>query len=136
MQKCKFFLALYLFLCPVVLFAETPIYTEEQTLPITVTQAQPKFIIRLKSNATTGYQWSVRYNKMLFKAHHKYESSYDPAKKDQLIGAPGHETWTFEYLPQPMTSLAKVKSTDISFSYQRKWEKEPVNKLVFHVTLP
>lgn len=136
MQKSKFFLALYLFLCPVILFAQTPIYTEEQaSTPITVTQEQPKFIIRLQSNATTGYRWSAHYDKMLFKAHHHYESSYDPAKKDQLVGAPGYETWTFEYLPQPKTSLAKVKNTDLSFSYQRKWEKEPVKQLVFHMVL-
>src|SRR5690348_10788012 len=109
MQKFKFFLTLYLFLCPALLFAETPTYTEDQaSTTITVTQQQPLFIIKLKSNATTGYKWTSHYDKMLFKVHHKYETPYDPTKKDQLIGAPGHQIWTFEYLPQPKTSSAKV----------------------------
>lgn len=135
MQNLKIIFMLYLLLCPGLLFAKPPIYTEQQT-QITVKANQPTFIIKLKSNPTTGYEWSVNYNNKLLKVRYAFESPYDPTQKRQMLGAPGYGVWTFELVPQPRVALAIIKTTDIQFSYQRSWEKEPVDNLVFNVTLP
>ncbi|GEM_PF-735597 len=135
MQKLKIIFMLYLLLCSGLLFAKTPIYTEKQT-QITVKANQPTFIIKLKSNPTTGYEWSVNYNNKLLKVRYAFESPYDSTQKRQMLGTPGYGVWTFELVPQPRGALAIVRTTDIQFSYQRKWEKQPVDNRVFTVMLP
>ncbi|HLB58345.1 MAG TPA: protease inhibitor I42 family protein, partial [Gammaproteobacteria bacterium] len=58
-NKIKYSLAIgIIFLNPVV-YAETTVYTEDKPA-IVLTSTQPEFVIKLKSNATTGYSWFLR----------------------------------------------------------------------------
>ncbi len=136
MQRFKFVMRLFLFLFPLSLFAKSPIYTETQT-HITIKSSQPTFIIKLKSNPTTGYEWSVNFNNKLLKlVRYMYESSYDPTKRMQMVGAPGYGVWTFELVPQPLGALALIKTTEVQFFYQRRWETNAVDHRTFNVILP
>lgn len=98
--------------------ASMPAYDEEQ-LHISVGSNQPGFIIKLKSNPTTGYSWSLKsFDKTLLEStHHQFI-----AAKTKLIGAPGFEEWTFNVLP---AAFGKKRHTTLTFVYARSWEKEP-----------
>ena len=123
----------YFLLYPAFLFAKTPIYTEKQT-DIVLSPNQSIFTIKLKSNPSTGYTWSIDYDKKLLKLVSAiYEPPYSSSKTMQRIGAPGHEIWTFKMVPPSAASSALIKSTAIRFSYQRAWERKPVDKIVFTI---
>lgn len=135
MRRSMVILILSLVVFPIQLFADSPIYKENQT-QITTTVKQLTFIIKLTANPTTGYNWSVNYDKnYLNLIRYQYESSYDPSQKFQKVGAPGVGVWTFKIVPQ-QPATARSQTTQIKFSYQRPWEKQPVNTLTFNVTLP
>src|SRR6056297_3167536 len=59
---------------------------------ILVNEKQPQFSITLQSNPTTGFSWFLsKYNgKLIQIVSHKYI-----APSSKLMGAPGHEVWTF-----------------------------------------
>ncbi|HSW70423.1 MAG TPA: protease inhibitor I42 family protein [Gammaproteobacteria bacterium] len=125
------FLITTLFL-PLSLFAtenaELPIYTEQQT-SFLITAEQPQFIIKLKSNPTTGYSWFLK----------KYASRYLQAlahrfqgPDTKMLGAPGYELWTFKMKP---AAFVVPLRTSLSFAYLRPWEKnEPSPSLVFWIS--
>lgn len=88
----------------------------EDTLSIHVSHNQPNFIVSLKANPTTGYQWSlVRFdNKLLTLAESKYEAS-----KTHLIGSGGKMLFTFSL----NKGMSYPKSTQMVFKYARPWDK-------------
>lgn len=143
MKKITLLTTLSLFLFSGLLFAEVsaptaciPVYTEDQSNIDATTQHT--FIIKLKANATTGYEWFADYDKSLLKVNYTYDSSYDPTQTNQKVGAPGSGIWIVEVKPQPISALAIVKNTEIHFAYKRGWEKDiaPIQQLTFYVTLP
>ena len=72
-------------------------------------------VVTLESNETTGYKWSLVQNSdnsVLSNTGDKYI-----APQTTLLGAPGHEEWTFK-------ALKKGNST-ISMAYSRIWESVP-----------
>lgn len=73
-------------------------------------------IITLESNATTGFSWAVSANTdeaVLQPMGSEYRA---PGLTDPpVLGAGGHEEWTFK-------TLAKGQST-LSMAYERSWEK-------------
>lgn len=99
--------------------AEPAIYTQDKPT-IIATPDKSEFIIKLKSNATTGYSWFLRqYDKnMIEPVSHKYQHPVS-----QLVGAPGFELWTFRVRSEGFT-VPQV--TYIRFIYSRPWE--PANQ--------
>lgn len=91
------------------------VYIQEKPV-IIATPDKSEFIIQLKSNATTGYEWFLRqYDKNIIEpVSHKYQRP-----TSQLVGAPGLEFWTFRIKPEGFT-VPQV--TYIRFVYSRPWE--------------
>lgn len=107
---------------------ELPAYTEDKPV-IMVSADAPQFVIKLKSNATTGYAWFLLdYNsKMISPVSHTYQV----AKDKNLVGAPGYELWTFRVMP---TGFIVPQETMLGFVYIRPWEVGgDVKPLVFKV---
>lgn len=98
-----------------------PVNTETQSR-ISVTSAQPEFIIKLTSNPTTGYIWQLReYDKSkISPLTHRYV-----APTTKLMGASGYELWKFRAKP---AAFAEPHVTSIKFDYVRPWEPENVAK--------
>lgn len=106
------------------------IYTEQNT-SITITRKQPQFIIKLRSNPTTGFSWSLkRYDPQLIQPmNHYFQSRHHP----QLIGAPGYELWTFKATAKTFTASLQ---TPIVLIYARPWEKvKPIATIIFWVSV-
>ena len=99
---------------------DTAVHLQDKTAFI-VTSDKPVFVIKLKSNPTTGYTWFLREysTKMLTPVKHYYE-----VPQTKLIGAPGYELWTFRvnqeaFIVPQMLTLRLIyarpwKSTDAS----------------------
>ena len=109
--------------------ADTPVTTEDKPA-ITVSEAMPEFVVKLKSNPTTGYSWFLRdYNSnLLTPVKHVYEAATDK----KLVGAAGYELWTFR-----VRAAATVvpQQTMIRFVYTRPWQTEDTGtQKVFKVT--
>lgn len=104
-------------------------YTENK-LGIVVDAKHPEFTIKLVSNPTTGYSWSLReYDKKLLKLrHHEFQKP----KNTKLVGAPGYEVWTF----RAKSSVFDLpEQTIIKLAYARRWEaKNPAKEIVFVVS--
>ncbi len=86
-----------------------------KTIQMNVNKDEKQFIVSLKSNPTTGFQWSVvSYDKDRFKL---LDSSYERSKT-HLMGAGGYMKFSF--------SLKEGKRypehTVIKFKYSRPWE--------------
>ncbi len=96
---------------------------------ILVTVKQPEFIIKLKSNPSTGYSWFLReYNaNLIAPVKHTYE-----AGTKNLIGSSGFELWTFRVKPAGFTV---PQQTVIRMIYTRPWEgSDTSTQMVFRVT--
>jgi inhibitor of cysteine peptidase len=122
-----------LFLFAPQLFAadtKTPveIFTEDQT-SIAITKDKPQFVIKLKSNPTTGYAWFLReYDAQLVTpVKHVFESP----KEKKVLGASGFELWTFR---MKETSFKVPQQTMIRFVYARPLETDQSKQVVFRVS--
>lgn len=103
-------------------------YTEDKT-SISVNVKDPVFVLKLKSNPTTGYTWFLReYDSTLITP---VKNEYvQPNKK--LIGAPGFENWTFKVKPAGFTV---PQQTTIRMVYTRPWQSnDSGTQLVFRIT--
>lgn len=108
--------------------ADNATYSEDKT-NITVTAEQPEFVLKLKSNPTTGYSWFLQeYNSSLITpVKHFFQA---PTKG--LMGAPGFDFWTFRVKPQ---GFAVPQQTTIRMVYARAWEsKDSETQIVFKVS--
>lgn len=104
------------------------IYTEADTA-ITVSAAAPDFIVKLKANPTTGYNWTMQSSddQLVKMTKHEYQ-----APKKGLIGAGGFDVWQFTASPAMFSGGKQVK---LNFSYARNWEKvAPAKTLEFTVS--
>ncbi len=97
--------------------SEIPVYTEQKT-SVLATANQPKFIIKLKSNPTTGYSWFLKEYNTHYLEPVKHE--FQAAENRQRVGAPGYEVWTFKLKP---AAFAVPLQTTLRFVYARPWEK-------------
>lgn len=85
------------------------------------------FIIALKANRTTGYEWQI--DKPLDGNKIKYKKfSYAPDETG-LVGSGGMEEWRFE--------AVGAGRARVSFKYVRPWEKDvkPADKRSFGVDI-
>lgn len=100
--------------------------------PIKVHPGQP-FVISLESNPSTGYEWSlVGYDKNLVKL---VGHQFIPSQK-KLMGAPGHEEWSFTANSQQQICggvCAVNQVGHIRLKYARKFEKANVKPTNFIV---
>ncbi len=107
---------------------ENNIYTEDK-LNIIATPQSPEFIIKLKSNPTTGYSWFLRDydSNLIAPVSHTFQ------RPGQVMpGAPGYEMWTFRVKP---AGFAVPQQTVIRLIYTRPWEgAETATQLVFRVS--
>src|SRR5579864_1388080 len=80
-----------------------PVYYDPKT-PITVSAAQPEFAIRLKSNPTTGFSWTLKeFDSHIIEVQgHRY---LPPTS--QLVGAGGYEIWSFKVKPVAFTTTSQ-----------------------------
>jgi inhibitor of cysteine peptidase len=133
MRRIKYLLAGFL-LATQITHAAAPvqynnIYTENNTA-IGVSASQPEFIIKLKSNPTTGYSWFLRdYNSALVESiSHEFQAPTDK----KLMGAPGYELWKFKVKPAAFTV---PQQTTIKLVYARPWESgESSTQQIFKIT--
>ena len=104
-------------------------YTEDK-INISVTIAQPEFVIKLKSNPTTGYSWFLReYNSELISPVKHY---FQAETNNKLIGAPGYEIWLFKAKPAAF-NVPQISS--IRFIYARPWmSSDSSTQVVFHLS--
>jgi predicted secreted protein len=87
-----------------------------------------KVTLVLKSNATTGYSWSLDKtgsDKDVKVLSHKYV-----APTNGLMGAPGYEVWTLQ-LPKSMEK--HPHKTKISMDYSQPWTKGSGSTTTFTV---
>lgn len=94
-----------------------PLVYDQTKTAVMVTKAQPVFIIKLKSNPTTGYTWQLReYDKSLITpVRHQYV-----APDSKLMGAPGFDLWTFKV---KNNAFVVPHRTTIRLVYVRPWEE-------------
>lgn len=127
----RLLIGLILLLSATIVFAQadtTDYYTENKTA-ILVTSDHPQFVIKLKSNATTGYSWFLKSfdANLIQPVKHKYEAPIDK----KLMGAPGSDVWTFRVKP---AGFSVPQQTSIRLVYARPWESNgQETQLVFRV---
>jgi len=108
---------------------EPTVYTQDKPVAV-ITAEQPEFIIKLKSNPTTGYTWFLRgyNNDLLQPISHSFQ-----APDSTMVGAPGFELWTFKV---KATAFVVPQQTSIRLAYSRPWEaSESASQLMFRVTI-
>lgn len=97
-------------------FAAEQSVIEDYLSPGDVVAARPgqRFSIRLRSNPTTGYAWLLDCapDSNLVSV---VTNMYVPPANDGVVGAEGHEIWTFKAL--------KTGETEVTLRYARPWEK-------------
>lgn len=98
-------------------------------LSLSVSPSQNSFVVKLKANPTTGFQWNViQFDKQLM----SLTSSQYQKPQSNLIGAGGQMLFTF--------TLNKLKNrpekTNIVFKYARSWEPDgsTIKKVTIHFT--
>lgn len=88
-----------------------------------------ELVIRLLSNRTTGYSWSLVMTGSGV-LEQEGEAAYEAQRSDRrLMGAGGVEIWKFR--------AVKAGSITLKFNYRRPWEKDvpPVKSLSWPVTI-
>jgi len=93
-----------------------------------VSAGQPVFIVKLKSNPTTGYTWFLREydTSLIMPVKHSYQ-----APQSNLIGSSSFELWTFRVKP---AGFVVPQQTTMRMVYARPWQSEGSTQLVFRVT--
>jgi inhibitor of cysteine peptidase len=107
---------------------DVAIYTQDRPA-VVVNPKLPTFIVKLKSNPTTGYSWFLRdFNTdLLIPVSHKFAPPDDP----KLVGAPGFELWTFRMKPP---AFIVPQQTLLRFVYTRPWEAADATPVIFKVS--
>lgn len=104
------------------------IYTEDKP-NINITSKQPEFVLKLKSNPTTGYSWFLReYDANLISPiKHSFQ-----AANNGLVGSSGFDFWTFKVKPAGFTV---PQQTVIRMVYARPWAtSDNPTQVVFRIS--
>ena len=102
----------------------TKTYDETHTGAISVTKGET-FKISLKSNPSTGFQWTANYDLTIFEL---VNTSYK-ADEPQLMGSGGTDTFEFKV-------IGSNTNTNIKFSYARPWESvPPIDEKSFEINI-
>ena len=82
-------------------------------------------VVKLSSNATTGYSWSVPSNPSLLKL---LKSDYSERKQPaQVAGAPGVQKFEWQAI--------EAGDATLQLEYRRPWEKEQPAAKTFSITV-
>lgn len=96
---------------------------------ILVTSSNPVFSIQLASNATTGYSWFLtKINKKLLTPLGQQYIAPD----SKLLGAGGHELWTFKVKPKAFTV---PHLTSIKMTYAQPWNLKEGKQVRFNIAI-
>lgn len=108
--------------------SDSSIYGEDKP-NLVITNKNPTFSLRLKSNPSTGYQWFLReYDADLIQPVSQH---YVPGDAN-LIGTPGYDIWTFKVKP---AAFSVPQQTVIRLIYARAWQgAEGSTQIVFRVS--
>ena len=82
------------------------------------------FEIRRESNPSTGYNWSIQYDKSFLEL---LSQTYEPQSSEIKLGSGGYETFLFKTL--------KSGNTEIKMIYKRKFEENASNSVTFLVKI-
>lgn len=111
--------------CSMLLLVSMPSFSMD-TSTIQVNANSTQFVIKLPSNPTTGFQWSVvSYDQTIL----KLKSSEFIAPQTKLIGAGGVMTYTFTLV----SGETMPENTELEFKNARSWE--PNSGMVKHITV-
>jgi inhibitor of cysteine peptidase len=130
MRRINLLMFMFIFFMSSIFASETiPTYTQDKT-GFSVSVQNKEFIIKLKSNPTTGYTWFLTdYNAGLLEP---VKQVFEAAANKKMIGASGYELWTFRMKP---SAFVVPQQTLIRFVYSRPWEQsEPGQVETFRVT--
>lgn len=108
--------------------SQNNVYTEDK-LNISIDAAHPQFVLKLKSNPTTGYSWFLREydSNLIMPVKHAFTKP-----DNDMPGAGGFETWTFKIKPVGFTV---PQQTILRLIYARPWQgAEGSTQLVFRVS--
>jgi inhibitor of cysteine peptidase len=97
-----------------------------QEIKLKTTKFKP-FFISLSENPTTGYKWNIAFTTGIKMIQTIFDDAPIPGYTGKIPGAGGIRRWLFvntSEIPQRIT-----------FNYQRPWEKNPVQKVVYYVHL-
>lgn len=94
----------------------------QKNLTITA-KKDDQFTVELVANQTTGFSWQAQFDETFIK---KAKQEYI-LPNSSLLGASGLEKFQFQAL--------KAGQTEIKFSYQRPWEKQPAQVLKYQVVI-
>lgn len=86
--------------------------------PLTLERGQ-RLILRLPSNPSTGYRWTVQQAAPELLRSLGPEVYSHPDEANSTIGSEGTSTWRFE--------AVAAGSAPLALSYQRPWESEPAD---------
>lgn len=127
-MKKMMMLLLCMLLSNASLAAESTEYYTEDKPNIMVSKDHPQFTLKLKSNPTTGYSWYLReYNSRVITP---IKQSFEPSKQ-QLIGAPGYEFWTFKVKPDGFVVPQQMM---IRMIYARPFSTDGGTQVIFRVS--
>jgi inhibitor of cysteine peptidase len=106
--------------------AQPPVEESDPTQPIEVRVGE-EFVIILKANPTTGYQWQLA--QPLDEGKVELVGSEYKAPEGDRVGAGGTEVWTFKAVGAGKTTIA--------LEYVRPWEKDapPAETRAFTVVI-
>ncbi len=115
---------------PVFALDNARVYSEDKPTVIVVSE-QPEFVIKLKSNPSTGFSWFLsHYDENLIVP---VGQSFQPPVSTQAMGAPGYELWRFKVKP---TGFVVPQQTTLQFVYIRGWDAADQEKpLEFKVNI-
>lgn len=111
-------------------FAEnSDVHTIDKT-SFAITSDKPEFVLKLKSNPTTGYSWFLTdYNSNVIEP---VKHSFEAPENKKLVGAPGYELWTFRVKPAGFTV---PQQSLIRLVYSRPWESPAApQEVTFRIT--
>jgi len=98
-----------------------PIFNQVAEVKTIEADATENFFISLESNPTTGYQWEGDYDEEYL----RFIGKEYVAEQTNLVGSGGNEVFNFVAL--------KSGETEITFSYLRLWEMEPIEQTVYRI---
>ena len=87
-------------------------------------QAGQSLTVRLPSNATTGFRWTVASERLVKQVG---ESTYDAPQEPGIVGAGGTETFKFK--------ADSPGSGELKLEYRRPWEKGVAAEKTWSVTV-
>lgn len=124
-----------------VLFFSIPVYAANNTNSfytaekpnISVASDQPQFVIKLKSNPSTGYSWFLRdYNANLITPIKREIDNPTKNSPIKIVGAPVYEIWTFKV---NAAAFIVPQQTTLKLAYARPWENlDQVQPVTFAIS--